>query len=224
MEKIMFFNGDIITMEEKNDKVEAVLVENGIIKKVGNTKELEKEKNIRKIDLQGKTLMPAFIDAHSHITAYAKTLSYVDLKQCKNISDIIEKIKKYKEENKIEKGKWIVGVGYDNNFLEEKRHPKNKELDTLGNDNPIIITHVSGHMGVFNTKGLEKLKIEEKNTKEGYLEESDFIKQTVKIDKLDEKEEQNNLIKAQEKYLSYGITTVQEGLIKKDNWNTCYFR
>ena len=218
MEKIMFFNGDIITMEEKNDKVEAVLVENGIIKKVGNTKELEKEKNIRKIDLQGKTLMPAFIDAHSHITAYAKTLSYVNLKQCKNISDIIEKIKKYKEENKIEKGKWIVGVGYDNNFLEEKRHPKNKELDTLGNDNPIIITHVSGHMGVFNTKGLEKLKIEEKNTKEGYLEESDFIKQTVKIDKLDEKEEQNNLIKAQEKYLSYGITTVQEGFAKKEDF------
>ena len=218
MEKIMFFNGDIITMENNENKIEVVLVENGIITKVGKIEELEKEENIKKIDLHGKTLIPAFIDAHSHITAYAKTMSYVDLKKCRNILDIIKEIKKYKEENKIEKGKWIVGVGYDNNFLEEKRHPNNKELDTLGSDNPILITHISGHVGVFNTKGLEKLKIEEEKTKEGYLEENDFIEQTVKIDKLDEKEEKNNLIKVQEKYLSYGITTVQDGLTKKDDF------
>lgn len=101
MEKIMFFNGNIITMENKEANPEAILIENGIIKKVGNLEEVEREeKGTRKIDLQGKTLMPAFIDTHSHITAYAKTLSYVSLNNCKNINDIIERLKEYKEKNK----------------------------------------------------------------------------------------------------------------------------
>ena len=220
MEKVMFFGGNIITMEHQEDKCNCLLIENGIIKKVGSLEEIEKEidETTNKIDLKGKTLMPAFIDAHSHITAYAKTLSYVSLNDCKNINDIIEKLKEYKEENKIEKGKWIVGVSYDNNFLEEKRHPRKEELDKIGNDNPILVTHVSGHMGVFNSNGLERLEIKEEETKSGYLEESEFIKQTTKIDKIDRKEEKENLNKVQERYLSYGITTVQDGLTKKEDF------
>ena len=219
MEKIMFYNGDIITMENKNDKVESVLIENGKIKKVGNLKEIKKEEgNILKIDLQGKTLMPAFIDAHSHITAYAKTFSYINLKECKTIKEIIEKIEKYVEKNKKEKNEFIIGVGYDNNFLEEKRHPRIGDLNKIEIDNPILITHISGHMGVFNSKALEKLGINERETKKGYLEESDFIKQTVKIGGLSKKEEKENIKKAEEKYLSYGITTVQDGLTKKEDF------
>lgn len=218
MEKIMFFNGNIITMENKEANPEAILIENGIIKKVGNLEEVEREeKGTRKIDLQGKTLMPAFIDTHSHITAYAKTLSYVSLNNCKNINDIIERLKEYKEKNKIKKGKWIVGVGYDNNFLIEKRHPSKEELDILENENPILVTHISGHMGIFNSSGLEKLGIKEE-TRTGYLEENEFIKQTTKIDKIDRKEEKENLNKVQERYLSYGITTVQDGLTKKEDF------
>ena len=218
MEKIMFFNGNIITMENKEANPEAILIENGIIKKVGNLEEVEREeKGTRKIDLQGKTLMPAFIDTHSHITAYAKTLSYVSLNNCKNINDIIERLKEYKEKNKIKKGKWIVGVGYDNNFLIEKRHPSKEELDILENENPILVTHISGHMGIFNSSGLEKLGIKEE-TRTGYLEENEFIKQATKIDKIDRKEEKENLNKVQERYLSYGITTVQDGLTKKEDF------
>ena len=218
MEKIMFFNGNIITMENKEANPEAILIENGIIKKVGNLEEVEREeKGTRKIDLQGKTLMPAFIDTHSHITAYAKTLSYVSLNNCKNINDIIERLKEYKEKNKIKKGKWIVGVGYDNNFLIEKRHPSKEELDILENENPILVTHISGHMGIFNSSGLEKLGIKEE-TRTGYLEENEFIKQATKIDKIDRKEEKENLKKVQERYLSYGITTVQDGLTKKEDF------
>ena len=218
MEKVIFFGGNIITMEHKDDNYDWLLIENGIIKKVGNLEDIEEntDEDTKKIDLQGKTLMPAFIDSHSHITAYAKTLSYVSLNECKTINEIVEKLEEYKEKNKIKKEKWIVGVGYDNNFLEEKRHPKKEELDKLGKDNPILVTHISGHMGVFNSKGLEKLCIEA--SKDGYLEENKFIEQTTKIDKIDKKEERENLNKVQEKYLSYGITTVQDGLTKKDDF------
>ena len=104
MESIIFFNGDIITMENREDKPEAILVENGIIKRLGSLEKLELEANgiINKIDLQQKTLMPSFIDAHSHITAYAKTFSYAKLNECKNIEDILKKLEEYKNQNKIE--------------------------------------------------------------------------------------------------------------------------
>lgn len=217
MESIIFFNGNIITMENKEDEPEAILIENGVIKKIGSLEDIEKiaNRNARKINLQGKTLMPAFIDAHSHLTAYAKTFSYAKLNEGKNVEDIIRKLEEYKNKNKIEKDKWIMGVGYDDNFLEEKRHPKKEELDKLGNANPILITHVSGHMGVFNTRAEEILNLKTNN---GYLEENEFIKVASKINNISKEEEKENLIKAQEKYLSYGITTVQDGLTKKEDF------
>lgn len=221
MEKIIFYNGDIITMENEEDVVEAVLVENEIIKKIGNLKEIEENLNgdVKKINLEGRTLMPSFIDAHSHITAYAKTFSYANLQECKSINDILKILETYKQENNIEENKWIIGVGYDNNFLEEKRHPRIEELDNLNYNNPILVTHVSGHMGVFNSKALEELGINVENTKFGYLEENDFIKQTAKIGGIGKEEEIENIKKAQEKYASYGITTVQDGLTKKEDFN-----
>lgn len=217
MESIMFYNGNIITMENKNDKYDCMLIENGIIKKLGSFEDIKRKinRNIRKIDLQRKTLMPAFIDAHSHITAYAKTFSYAKLNECKNIDDIIKILEEYKNQNKIERDKWIIGVGYDDNFLEEKRHPSKEELDKLGNTNPILITHVSGHMGVFNRKAEEIFNLKTNN---GYLEENEFIKIASKINNISKKQEKENLIKAQEKYLSYGITTVQDGLTKKEDF------
>jgi len=217
MESIIFFNGDIITMENKEDKPEAILVENGVIKRLGSLEELEINANgiINKIDLQGKTLMPSFIDAHSHITAYAKTFSYAKLNECKNIEDILKKLEEYRKQNKINKDNWIIGVGYDDNSLEEKRHPSKDELRKLGNNNPILITHVSGHMGVFNKRAEEILNLKTNN---GYLEENEFIKVASKINNISKKQEKENLIKSQEKYLSYGITTVQDGLTKKEDF------
>ena len=92
--KVIFFNGDIITMKQENPEVEAVLIENGRIKKVGKKEELIKnEKNIQEIDLNGKTLMPGFIDSHSHITALAQTLGIISLKECESFDDIKRKVK-----------------------------------------------------------------------------------------------------------------------------------
>lgn len=54
--------------------------------------------------------MPGFIDSHSHIVAFAQTLGFVNLSGCKNIQEIIEKVKHQKNSQKVENGKWIVGL------------------------------------------------------------------------------------------------------------------
>lgn len=162
----LYFNGDIITMEEDTPKyVEAIVTQNGKIVFVGSQSDAtSKYKNSEKIDLKGKTLLPGFIDPHSHFGMVSNTMGQVDLNpepvgKIKNIDDILQNLKEYKEKNKIQDGEWIFGWGYDDGQLAEKRHPTKKDIDKVLPNNPVYLQHTSGHMGVANSLGLEKLEI-----------------------------------------------------------------
>ena len=121
MNKI-YINGDFITLE--NNHIEAILVEEGKIRKIGTEEEILKLKNddTQIINLEGKTMMPSFIDPHSHFFAVANNLLQVSLEKCKSIKEIQEELFKYKTDNHIEDGKWMIACGYDHNMLVEKRH------------------------------------------------------------------------------------------------------
>ena len=233
--KQVYYGGNIITLEKEN--VEAVLVENGKIIETGTKKEILeklKDEEVEHIDLKGATLMPAFIDSHSHITAYAQTLGIGQLEKCTNFEEIVETMKKFKQENDKKEGEWLIGFGYDNNFLKEKQHPTREVLDKISKTSSILITHKSGHMGVVNTKGLEILGItsetpnpeggkigreKDSQTPNGYLEEKAFIEASQKLE-INTFEQMAKLIKKAEKvYASYGITTAQDGLTKENEFN-----
>ena len=234
MKTQLFYHGDIITMDEKNENPEAIFIRNGVIEKIGKLSELEQfvEKETKKVDLQGKTLMPGFIDSHSHIVAFAQTLGFVNLSGCKNIQEIIERLKHQKNSQKVENGKWIVGFGYDPYLLKEKRHPTNLELDEVSTKDPILISHVSGHMGVINSYGLKVMQIHEStpdipgghygrnedSTLNGYLEENAFIQNAKVANQISDDEMIELLQKAQRIYLKNGITTLQDGLTKPHEW------
>lgn len=229
----LFYNGTIITMEEEPKEVEAVRIENGKITRIGTEKELFQEslEEIELVDLQGKSLIPAFIDPHSHISAFAKTLSIAQLGEVTSFSEIVDCLKKYKKENNLSDTDWIIGFGYDHNQLQEKKHPDKKVLDQVSMTNPILITHQSGHMGVMNSKGLELSSIHE-NTKDpeggfigresnrkepnGYLEEMAFTNARNQEGMLNENQFLQSYQKAEQIYLQNGITTAQEGVMKED--------
>ena len=163
--KTIFYNGDFITLE--SNKADAILIENGIIKKVGTIEEIfnYKDSNTEIHDLEGKTMMPAFMDAHSHFSGVANNLLKVDLEDCENFDEIKSKLITFKKENNILDGEWIIACNYDHNKLQEKTHPKKEIIDSVLPNNPVLLQHKSGHSGVINSKGLEYLKIDE-NTKE----------------------------------------------------------
>lgn len=162
----LYFNGDIITMEEDTPKyVEAIVTQNGKIVFIGSQSDAtSKYKNSEKIDLKGKTLLPGFIDPHSHFGMVSNTMGQVDLNpepvgKIKNIENILQNLKEYKEKKNIPDGEWIFGWGYDDGQLAEKRHPTKKDIDKVLPNNPVYLQHTSGHMGVANSLGLEKLEI-----------------------------------------------------------------
>lgn len=231
----LFYNGNILTMAEVMTE-SAVLTENGRILFVGSfsmAKELAAE-DAEMIDLQGKTMLPGFIDGHSHITAFANTLALVNLNGAKSFDEMLCRIEGFIAENKPEKGQWIMGFGYDHNFFAEGRHPDRFVLDKLGDDYCIAITHASGHMGVLNSRALSEAgvnaetkdiqggvigRIEGSTEPNGYLEEAAFM--TLGAGKMPAPEAAQLvrlMAKAQDIYFSYGITTIQDGMTKEKEW------
>ena len=162
----LYHNGDILTMAaEKPTYAEAIVEEDGKIAFVGSQKEAEeKYTNAKKIDLKGKTMLPGFIDPHSHFGMVSNTMGQVDLNsppvgEVKTIANVLQKMEAYKTDNNLPDGEWIFGWGYDESQLKEKRHLHKKEIDSVLPNNPVYLVHTSGHMGVANSKALEKMNI-----------------------------------------------------------------
>ena len=219
----IYINGDFITLE--NDDIEAILIENDKIIKTGSKDEVMKlaDTNTEIIDLNGNTLMPAFIDAHSHIFALAKSLMQISIDGLTSIEEIKNCLGEYKKENRT--NEWIIVNGYDNNILKNRQHITKNELDEIFPDTPVIIENKSRHNGVVNSKALEMLGITKTTANPeggrifydtGLLEENAFIDSLKKIP-LPKMEEIINAFKeAQEIYASHGITMAQEGVITND--------
>ena len=139
-------------------------MENGRIQAVGTLDDVMQYKTDgdEMVDLQGKTMLPGFLDAHSHFVGAANAMTQCDLSECGNFSEIVDAMKMFAEKRNLSKDAWIVGCNYDQNFLEEKRHPDRYVLDEISHTNPVLLIHASSHMGVVNSKGLEIQQIDEK--------------------------------------------------------------
>ena len=216
-----------MTMCGYQDMVEAVLVEDGKIKKIGRTEELRLESDgCQWVDLHGAAMLPGFLDAHSHFISYATSLMQVDLDGAESIDEITKRVQQFIRDHNVPAGDWVKARGYDHNFLQGRRHPSLEALDEMSPDHPLVIQHQSGHVGLLNSGGLEKLGITPQMAEEsrgmigcedgklnGYLEESAFIEAVQKIPMESQAQFEEAMRAAQEKYLSYGITTMQEGMV-----------
>lgn len=226
----IFYNGNIITMDETCPRVEAVFIKNGIIRSRGGSSEILKlrGKDTLCTDLQGKTMMPGFIDGHSHFTGVANSLSQCDLSEASDFEDLIQRMKLFIEENKIPEGEWVSGVNYDHNFLREKAHPDRRVLDRISETHPIVVIHASSHMGAVNSEALRRQGLDsgtsdpqggrygrdpETGELDGYLEENAFIQFRSRMPMISVEKLMELMKKAQQIYASYGITTVQEGMV-----------
>lgn len=228
----MYFNGTILTMDEACPKVQALLVENGRILKRGTREEVSacKGKDTIGVDLQGKTMLPGFIDSHSHFAGLATSLCQCDLSSARNFSDITDMMKEFIRINQIPEGQWVTGTNYDHNFLQEKQHPDKFVLDAVSEIHPIVIIHASSHMGVSNSMGLQLQglkkdvkdpggghygRLEGTDELNGYMEENAFVNFRNSMPMPDIHHIMQLFKKAQNIYAGYGITTVQEGMVTK---------
>lgn len=231
----LYYNGDIITMESEKDEYEALVEKNGIIKALGRLDELKAEyPEAEPVNLDGRTLMPAFIDPHGHISLAMQMVTKADLGDCTSMEQITQTIKKYIEDNDIKPGTLVMGYNYDHNILPGFKHPDKYVLDKATDKHPVIILNTSLHMCVVNSSMLElagyvkgekdpeggHIGIDEATGEpDGYLEEAAMYKAFWKLQGAYE-DVDKCLEEVQKLYLSNGITTVQDGAASRKDVET----
>ncbi|MGQ9680169.1 MAG: amidohydrolase [Candidatus Bathyarchaeia archaeon] len=154
---LILTKGKIVTMNENNNIIEAVAIRGGRISAIGeNNKILELAgPKTEIIDLDGKTVLPGFIDTHMHPSHAATRLYEVNCRSppIRNIKEILKMISEKARETSP--GEWIRGTNYNENKLEEKRHITRWELDDAAPDNPVFISKETGHLYIANSIALK---------------------------------------------------------------------
>ena len=224
METTLYFGGPIVTLEEPR-YAQALVERGGRIAYVGDREEAERlaGPGASRVDLEGRALLPAFVDPHSHLLACAYARLQVPLGECAGWGEIADRLSRHVQERGIQPGEWVKGTGYDQNALAEGAAPDRFCLDRACPNNPVVIQHASGHAGVFNTLALERLGalngdcgLERDGQGEltGRGEETPFLDLLGRIPMEGLEDVLRAFQGAQEEYASHGIATAQEGLLQ----------
>lgn len=151
----VFFGGTILTMSEVQG-AEALVAEDGIIKCVGSLKKCRHYAEdvcgagYGEYDLKGKTLLPGFIDIHSHMMMLGMGYRWIDVSPAaaKSIDEIVAILKKVADH--LPPGVMVRGFGHNHRVLKEKRQPNADDLDRIATDRPVQLMHHSGHSNIVN--------------------------------------------------------------------------
>lgn len=152
--ELILYNANILTIDDHRPRAQAVAIADGRFLAVGpNNKVLALAGGrSRKIDLGGKTIVPGFIDAHSHPAVAGRMhLRQVDC-DLRSIAAIQAAIRE--RAARTPPGKWVLGFKYDDTKTSEGRPLTQEDLDAATNDHPVLISHRGGHTSYTNSLGL----------------------------------------------------------------------
>ncbi|QRG70317.1 amidohydrolase [Brevibacillus choshinensis] len=174
MPDLVFLRGEVITADEQNRILEAVAVKGNKIVATGTTEEIEPliGPQTTVIDLNGKSLLPGFIDSHLHLSSYGIDKLGVSCKapHIQSLHDILQDVREKASE--LPAGKWVRAWGFNETKITEQRYPTKEELDQISTEHPIIIIRACNHISVVNSKALEILSLHKDtpNPKGGIIE------------------------------------------------------
>ena len=158
---IVFINGVVATVEDSNPYAEAVAVRNEKIIAVGTNGEVKKYigDSTRVIDLKGKFMMPGFDDSHAHFVGLGNFRQMLDLSTAKNWDEVIEMVARAADHSTY--GEWIIGRGWRQDKFDTKPEPNvdgypiHTELSKATPNNPVMLSHASGHAIIANAKAMQ---------------------------------------------------------------------
>lgn len=227
----LYRGGPIITMDGEHPIAEALLTDGERIVAVGDeqTVRAQARRRVHEVNLQGRAVVPGFVDAHGHfpgegVFAVVEDLHAPPIGGVSSMGEMITVLQRRAAETR--RGKWVVGMGYDDTLLAEGRHPNRDDLDRVSSTHPVAAIHISGHMMAANTMGLRMLGLsaDSPDPPGGYLrrragsQELDGV-----LFETASEEAQKKLLpgirdglrmarRAGERYTAMGVTTAQSGL------------
>ena len=156
----ILINGKVITVDPRDSIAAAIAISGGRIVAVGSTADIKARAGsaTQVIDLGGRALTPGLIDTHVHFTEVDALFS-VDLSDIgiKNMSDVVTRVAA--QVAKTKPGEWVLGDGWDEGKLAERRHITAVDLDQVSPNNPVWLGNTTGHYGVGNSYALKIAEI-----------------------------------------------------------------
>jgi predicted amidohydrolase YtcJ len=155
-------NGKVITLDPLLPQASAVAVTNGRISAVGTDAQIQKEigPKTRVIDLKGRLAVPGFIDGHAHFAGIGESKTILNLREARNWDDIVAMVAAAAREAKP--GEWIAGRGWHQEKWDRRPEPNvrgfplEETLSRVSPNNPVLLTHVSGHAVFVNRAALAR--------------------------------------------------------------------
>lgn len=148
---LILTNGKILTVDDSFAIANTIVVHQGKVVETGASTLIEKYQADTQVDLKGKTVLPGFIDSHTHIRGRPRR--FIELSKITSIAEMQELI--YAKAQELGEGEWITGYGWSEDELAEGRKPDRLDLDAAAPNNPVTLTRAGGHSAVVNTLALE---------------------------------------------------------------------
>lgn len=237
----VYRGGTIRTMNPSAPLAEAVAISGGRILAAGSEAEVAARagRDAKLVDLNGRTMMPGFIDCHGHISMTALLMGFQNLAPepagpIRSIEDIKSELRKFRERTGGGRGGWILGAMYDDSLLAEKRALTRADLDDVSMDQPVLAYHASLHVVVVNSAALSLLGISADTpdpkggvirrwpgTREpnGILEEGAITLAMPRLPQASREELLDLLDEVQNRYAAWGITTAQDGATRRPDFD-----
>jgi len=157
--ELIVINADVRTSDKSNSRASAFAVKDSKFIAVGNTKDILSMAvdSTKIIDANGKSVVPGFIDSHTHLSSGAKIVTGINLSGIREKAVWLEMIKE--RVKTMQPGEWLLGGRWDYTF-ENKGYPTRWELDAVAPNNPVALSDIDGHSMWVNTMAIELSSIE----------------------------------------------------------------
>lgn len=163
---LLLANGNVLTLDAGVRTASALLVRDGRITALGSTDELRAlcHADAEVVDLGGRTVLPAFTDAHAHIWKIGHLLTtMLDLRRTSSLEALREAVAR--RDRVLPQGAWLLGRGFNEIAMPERRKPIREDLDRAAPERPVVLTRTCGHIYACNSAALRLAGID-RNTAE----------------------------------------------------------
>jgi predicted amidohydrolase YtcJ len=160
----LYRNGRIYTNDPGSPWAEAILVRGEEILAVGDDNEVTAlaDQGAQVVDLEKHFVMPGFNDAHVHIGGAGEDWLAVRLNGTQDVAELEKRLAEGVAQH--QEGEWITGSGWDHTFWPDKKFPNRRQLDAVSPKNPVMLTHISGHVAIANSLALQLAGIDKTTT------------------------------------------------------------
>jgi len=151
-------NANVITIDPRRPRAEALAVREGRIVAVGSWEDVQPyAEGVRTLNLNGKTVLPGFIDSHTHFTWTGMQEAALDFGFAVSVEDVQAILSQAAAETSP--GRLIFGMGLNHYRFPGHRLPTSAQLDVVAPSHPVFIGGVTGHYALANTRCLRELDL-----------------------------------------------------------------